>query len=50
MKNKQYKHHKNCNAIADDVMKNGILIGCHQGMTTSDINFICRKFSIFVNK
>ena len=50
MKNKQYKHHKNCNAIADDVMKNGILIGCHQGMTIGDINIICEKFNKFINR
>ncbi len=49
MKNKKFKYHKNCNTIADDVMKNGILIGCHQGMSISDINFICKKFHKFIN-
>ena len=49
MKNKKFKYHKNCNTIADDVMKNGILIGCHQGMNISDINFICKKFHKFIN-
>ena len=49
MKNKKFKHHKNCNTVADDVMKNGILIGCHQGMNISDINFICKKFHKFIN-
>ncbi len=49
MKNKKFKYHKNCNTIADDVMKNGILIGCHQGMNVSDINYICKKFHKFIN-
>ena len=49
MKNKKFKYHKNCNTVADDVMKNGILIGCHQGMNISDINFICKKFHKFIN-
>ena len=49
MKNKKFKYHKKCNTIADDVMKNGILIGCHQGMSISDINFICKKFHKFIN-
>ena len=49
MKNKKFKYHKNCNTVADDVMKNGILIGCHQGMNLSDINFICKKFHKFIN-
>ena len=50
MKNRKYKHHKNCNNIADDVMKNGILIGCHQGMSINDVNYICDKFKKFINK
>ena len=50
MKNKKFKYHKNCNFVADDVMKNGILIGCHQGMSIKDVNFICKKFQKFINK
>ena len=50
MKNKKFKYHKNCNVVADDVMKNGILIGCHQGMSINDVNFICKKFQKFINK
>ncbi len=49
MKNKIYKFHKNCNYVANDVMKNGILIGCHQGMSLSDVNFICEKFLKLIN-
>ena len=50
MKNKKYKYHKKCNDEANNVMKNGILIGCHQGMTNNDVKFICKKFSQFINK
>jgi CDP-6-deoxy-D-xylo-4-hexulose-3-dehydrase len=35
MKNKIYKYfNPRCNVAANDVMKNGILLGCHQGMTS----------------
>jgi len=48
MKNKKYKYHKNCNTIADDVMKNGILIGCHQGMNKKQLDYICNTFLKFI--
>ena len=44
MKNKIYKKHPNCDKIADDVMKNGILLGCHQGMNIRELNYICSTF------
>ena len=44
MKNRYFKKHPKCDAIADDVMKNGILIGCHQGMIKSDLDYICNVF------
>jgi CDP-6-deoxy-D-xylo-4-hexulose-3-dehydrase len=50
MKNKKYKYSKNCNTVADDVMKNGILLGCHHGMTISDVNYICKVFNKFISK
>ena len=40
MKNEFHKKHSQCNKIADDVMKNGMLIGCHQGMKKSDLEYI----------
>ena len=40
MKHKYYKKHLNSEKIANDVMRNGILIGCHQGMNMSDLNYI----------
>jgi CDP-6-deoxy-D-xylo-4-hexulose-3-dehydrase len=50
MKNKVYKYFKNCNLEADNVMKNGILLGCHHGMSISDVNTICKIFLKFLNK
>ncbi len=50
MKNRKYKYFKYCNDVADDVMKNGILLGCHHGMTIKDVNFICNIFQVFINR
>ncbi len=50
MKNKHYKKHSKCHVIADDVMKNGILLGCHQGMTRKELKFICQTFIKFIKK
>ena len=49
MKNKKYKKPPKCNKVADDVMKNGILLGCHQGMNKSDLIFICYIFKKFLS-
>ena len=48
MKNRIYKKHPKCDKIADDVMKNGILLGCHQGMNLKEINYICKTFKKFI--
>lgn len=48
MKNRYFKKNKKCDYNADDVMKNGILIGCHQGMKTSDLKYICNIFKKFL--
>ena len=48
MKNRYYKYHPKCNLVADDVMKNGILIGCHQGMIKSDLKYISDIFIKFL--
>ena len=50
MKNRKYKKHKNCDHEANNVMKNGILIGCHHGMTINDVDLICKVFSKIINK
>jgi len=44
MKNKYYKKHPKCHIIANDVMKNGILLGCHQGMKKKEIDYMCKTF------
>ena len=49
MKNKKYKKHFKSDKIANDVMKNGILLGCHQGMVKNDINYIFKTFEKFIN-
>ena len=48
MKNQKYKKHPECDQIADDVMKNGILIGCHHGMKTPDLEYISKVFKKFI--
>ena len=50
MKNRFHKKHNRCYKIADDVMKNGILLGCHQGMVKSDLDYICNTFKKLINK
>ncbi len=47
MKNLQYKSHKKTGLIANDVMRNGILLGCHQGLTSKELKYICNTFEKF---
>jgi CDP-4-dehydro-6-deoxyglucose reductase, E1 len=47
MRNLEYKSHKDSGKIANDVMKNGILLGCHQGLSLKDLSTICNKFDKF---
>ena len=48
--NLKYKKHPDSEKISDDVMKNGILIGCHQGLVKKDLNYITKTFIKFINK
>ena len=48
MKKRNYKKYRGCEVVADDVMKNGILLGCHQGMKISDLKYICNTFEKFL--
>ena len=32
------------NKISDDVMENGILIGCHHGLRSRELRYICKTF------
>ena len=49
MKGRFYKKTKNIDKVADDVMKNGVLLGCHQGMKISELNFICNTFKRLID-
>ena len=44
MRNKYYKKHKKSYIVSDDVMKNGILIGCHHGLKKKDLYRIINTF------
>ena len=35
---------------ADTIMKNGILLGCHHGMTIEDVDYVCDKIKEFLKK
>ena len=50
MKKRIYKKHKNCDHVANNVMKNGILIGCHHGMSINDIDIIRKVFLKIIKK
>ena len=44
MKNRVFSKSKNCGMVADDVMKNGILLGCHHGMKKNELKYMCDTF------
>ena len=44
MKNRAYNKSKNCAKVADDVMRNGILLGCHHGMKIKELKYMCDTF------
>jgi len=48
MKGRYYRKAKNIDIVADDVMKNGVLLGCHQGMKMSELDYICNTFKKFI--
>ena len=50
MKNKFYKKIEKSEKISNDVMKNGILLGCHQGMTKKQLIYICNIFKKLINE
>ena len=50
MKNRYHKKHPECHVVADDVMKNGILLGCHQGMVKNELVYMCDIFEKFLKK
>jgi CDP-6-deoxy-D-xylo-4-hexulose-3-dehydrase len=48
MNNLKYKSKKDSSLISNDVMKNGILLGCHHGINGEDLNYICQTFINFL--
>ena len=48
MHNLKYKSKKDSAIISNHVMKNGILLGCHHGMSLQDLRYICRTFIKFL--
>ena len=48
MKNLKYKSIKNSSFISDNVMENGILLGCHHGMKINDLKYMCKIFINFL--
>ena len=50
MKKKKYFKHRKSEIVSNDVMKNGILIGCHNGLTKKNLEYICKSFNLFLKK
>ena len=50
MRNKYYKKHSRSHIISDDVMRNGILIGCHHGLKKKDLNRMTNIFKKLLDK
>ena len=50
MKKRKFKKVKNSEINSNDVMKNGILIGCHHGLINKDIEYIKKNFLNFIRK
>ena len=48
MKKKKFKKVKNAEINSNNIMKNGILIGCHHGLNNADINFIIKNLRKFI--
>ena len=50
MKKKKYKKVKNCSIYSNNIMKNGILIGCHQGLREAEISYMFKNIKLFLRK
>jgi CDP-6-deoxy-D-xylo-4-hexulose-3-dehydrase len=50
MKKYKFKSHPHSQHVSNDVMKNGILLGCHNGMTANDLKYIFKIFLKFAKK
>ena len=49
MKNKKFKKVSNCSINSDNIMKNGILIGCHQGLKNKEIDYVFKCLRSFLS-
>ena len=50
MKKRKYKKVKNAEINSNNIMKNGILIGCHHGLKNKDLEYIKKNFLNFIKK
>ena len=50
MKGRVHQKIKNAGLNSDNVMRNGILIGCHHGLSDKDLTYIKNKFNKFLLK
>ena len=50
MKNQYFKKHKLASSVSDDVMKNGILIGCHHGLKLDELKYMCDTFEKYLTE
>ena len=48
MKNLKYKSKKDSAIVSNEVMKNGILLGCHHGMSIKELEYIKNIFIKFL--
>ena len=50
MKKRFFKKVKNAEVNSNKVMKNGILIGCHHGLSYNDLDYLKIKFKSFIKQ
>jgi len=50
MKKRIYKKHKDSEINANNIMINGLLLGCHHGLVEKDLNFMKKKINLFFKK
>ena len=50
MKKKVFKKVKDAEINSNNIMKNGILIGCHHGLKDSDVNYMIKYLKLFIEK
>lgn len=47
---KKFKKQNFSSIVSDDVMSNGVLVGCHHGLKEKEINYILNTVRNFINK